>query len=65
MKIEMYQKKQIFKHPSVYNINEIYVNDKVKKTKESHYYKTNINTNDINISNIFEKISKEKWVEYE
>ena len=34
MKIEMYQKKQIFKHPSVYNINEIYVNDKVKKTKE-------------------------------
>lgn len=65
--IEMYQKKQIFKEPSVYNINEKYNADKVKKSKGSHYYKQDnqLKLEDINISIIFDEISKMDWIEYE
>jgi len=65
--IEMYQKKQIFNHPSVYNINEKHPKDKIKKAKQSHYYKTNenIKLNDIEQLTIFNDLKMKNWVEYE
>ena len=68
LNLEMYQKKQIFQHPSVYNINEVYNNKKVKKTIKSHYYKSNSEVKiieDINLTTIFDKLSQHKWVESE
>ena len=65
--VEMYQKKQIFKHPSVYNINEKHLKNKIKKTKESHYYKTkdSVEFKDMNISTVFNDLKERNWVEYE
>ena len=42
--LEMYQKKPIFKHPIAYNLNEVYLDSKIKKTISSRYYKLQ-NTN--------------------
>jgi len=65
--IEMYQKKQIFNHPSVYNIDEKHPKDKIKKAKKSHYYKTNenIKLNDIEQLTIFNDLKIKNWIEYE
>jgi len=66
--IEMYQKKKIFKHPYLYNINEKHDIKKLKKTQESHFYKLDDDftiENSINDINIFEILSKKKWLEYE
>lgn len=66
--IEMYQKKKIFKHPSLYNINETHQNEKIKKSRKSHFYKANssaeINMNQP-IKDIVKKLEKWEWVEYE
>jgi hypothetical protein len=66
--IEMYQKKKIFRHPSLYNINETHKNTKIKKSLGSHYYKTE-NLSEINldkpIKEIMKKLEKLEWIEYE
>ncbi|NEW61019.1 hypothetical protein GSY74_06945 [Sulfurovum sp. bin170] len=67
--IEMYQKKKIFKHPSVFNINEKTPSSKIKKTVQSHYYKLDINQTieeeSMNGVDIFKKLDKKVWIEYE
>jgi hypothetical protein len=66
--IEMYQKKKIFEHPSVYNINEIHDNIRIKKTQNSHYYKLNseIKDNDVVLDvDIFNELDNKNWKEYE
>jgi hypothetical protein len=64
--IEMYQKKKMFKHPLVFNINEKHSGDKIKKTIESHYYKLDETQNiDMNSTNIFDELKNKDWVEYE
>lgn len=66
--LEMYQKKKIFKHPSVFNINEQHEANKIKKTAQSHYYKLN-NTQkvkgDIKDMGIFDELANRDWIEYE
>ena len=70
----MYQKKQIFKHPSIYNLNEERKNFEILKTPSSHFFnldgvidseiiKTFKDSSEINES--FDLLSKLKWVEYE
>ena len=66
--IEMYQKKKIFEHPSVYNINEIHDNIRIKKTQNSHYYKLNseIKDNDVVLDvDVFNELDNKDWKEYE
>ena len=64
--IEMYKKKKIFDHPSVFNLNEQHQKEKIKKTKGSHYYKTSIPIEIKDISlNIFSNLKKSSWIEYE
>lgn len=66
--IEMYQKKKIFKHPSLYNINETHKNKKIKKSKDSHYYKTGSLSKialDKSIKEIIKELEKLEWIEYE
>lgn len=64
--IEMYQKKKIFKHPSVFNINEEHAKNKISMTAKSHYYKLGENQNiDMNSINIFDELKNKKWIEYE
>ena len=63
--LEMYQKKKFFKHPYVYDVND-YLNNKIIKTKQSHYYKSKepIHIKDIDTT-IFNKLQNKNWVEYE
>lgn len=64
--VEMYQKKKIFKHPSVFNINEEHDINMIRKTRKSHYYKLEENESiDMNSTNIFDELKGKKWVEYE
>lgn len=65
--LEMYQKKQIFNYPSIYNINEKHPIDKIKKAKKAYYYKQDslVNLEDLNISTVFGNLKKKNWVEYE
>jgi hypothetical protein len=71
--IEMYQKKKIFKSPSLYNINEKYHYSKITKTDNSHYYKLDESAldeivemiNGLNPNVIFDTSKQNKWIERE
>lgn len=66
--LEMYQKKKIFKHPSVFNINEQHEANKIKKTVQSHYYKLSNAQKiegDITDMHIFDELANKNWIEYE
>jgi hypothetical protein len=63
--IEMYQKKQIFSHPSIFNVNENHLAKMIEKTKKSHYYKSKYKFNLYETSNSFKELEDRKWIEYE
>lgn len=65
--IEMYQKK-VFNHPSVFNIDDSHNLNKIKKTKESHYYKLkekdSFKIEKIDLETI-DYLKNLDWIEYE
>jgi hypothetical protein len=67
--LEMYQKKKLFNHPSVYNINDEYdENIKIKKSPKSYYFKSNNSIKPLesgSISNIFKHLEENMLVENE
>jgi len=64
--VEMYQKKKIFKHPSIFNINEEHKINEIKKTVKSHYLKLDIKENvDLESITIFEELNRKNWIKYE
>lgn len=66
--IEMYQKKKIFNHPSIFNMTKNQNGLIVKKTVKSNYYKLKGNTDNIKLNlnpSIFSSFEQLVWTEYE
>ena len=66
--IEMYQKKKIFDHPSVFNLNENVNNLIIEKTTESKYFKANFPFADLASKldfSVFHLLERMPWIEYE
>ena len=66
--IEMYQKKKIFNHPSVFNLSENINNLMIKKTTKSKYYKAKSSLDDVAWKldeSIFRLLESISWIEYE
>jgi hypothetical protein len=66
IEIEIFQKKKVFDYPSVYNLNELHSNKKLKVMKGSYYYKseTPVKVNSLELSNLFFNLKNKEWVEY-
>ena len=65
--IEMYQKKKIFNHPSIYNINEKHDKTAISKDKKSRFFKLkdDLDIEQLNSLNSFEFLKNLNWEEYE
>jgi hypothetical protein len=66
--IEMFQKKKIFNHPSVYNMTKNHSDLSVKKTLQSRYFKPKNSEDYYNFNldtSIFSSLDQISWIEYE
>lgn len=63
--IEMYQKKNIFQAPSVFNINDNFSKNSIKKTSNSLYFKLPISHIPHENPNDFRLLKSLDWKEYE